>query len=69
MCLGNNTENKTFVFHNIFVENSKEQKFLGVKIDNKLNLKSHISDLYKNASQKNAALSRLSIIYINLRKN
>ena len=60
MCLGNNTENKTFVFHNIFVENSKEQKVLGVKIDNKLNLKSHISDLYKNASQKNAALSRLS---------
>ena len=69
MCLGNNTQNKIFVFHNIFVENSKEQKVLGVKIDNKLNLKSHISDLYKNASQQNAALSRLSIIYINLRKN
>ena len=26
MCLGNNTENETFLFHNILMENSKEQK-------------------------------------------
>ena len=60
MCLGNNTENETFLFHNILMENSKEQKILGVIIDNKLNFKSHISELCKKASQKIAALSRLS---------
>ena len=60
MCLGNNTENETFLFHNILMENIKEQKILGVIIDNKLNFKSHISELCKKASQKVAALSRLS---------
>ena len=60
MCLGNNTENETFSFHNILMENSKEQKNLGVTIDNKLNFKSHINELCKKASQKVAALSRLS---------
>ena len=35
MCLGNNTENETFLFHNILMENSKEQKIPSVKIDNK----------------------------------
>ena len=59
MCLGNNTENETFLFHNILMENSKEQKTLGVTIDNKLNFKSQISELCKKASQKVAALSRL----------
>ena len=60
MCLGNNTENETFSFHNILVENSKEQKNLGVTIDNKLNFKSHINELCKKASQKVSALSKLS---------
>ena len=48
MCLGNNTENETFLFHNILMENSKEQKILGVIIDIKLNFKSHKSELCKN---------------------
>ena len=39
----NNTGNKTFLFNNILMENSKEQKNLGVIIDNKLNFKSHIN--------------------------
>ena len=60
MCLGNNTENETFLFHNILMENNKEQKILGVIIDSKLNLKSHISQLCKKASQKSAASSILS---------
>ena len=38
MRLGNNTENETFLFHNILMEDSKEQKIIGVIIDNKLNL-------------------------------
>ena len=60
MCLRNNTENETFLFHNILMENSREQKIIGVIIDNKLNFKSHVSELCKKASQKIAALSRLS---------
>ena len=59
-CLGNNTENETFLFSNIFMENSKEQNILGVIIDNNLNFKSHIKELRKKDSQKIAALSRLS---------
>ena len=42
------------------MEKSKEQIILGVIIDNKLNFKSHISELCKKASQKIATLSRLS---------
>ena len=42
------------------MKNSKEEKILGVIIDNKLSFKSHIKELCKKASQKLAALSRLS---------
>ena len=42
------------------MENSKERKILGVIIENKLNFKSHLSELCKKASQKVAALSRMS---------
>ena len=34
------------------MENSKEQKILGVIIDNKLNFKSHISELCKKLLRK-----------------
>ena len=60
MCLGNNTENEIFLFHNILMKNRKEQNILGVIIDNKLNFKSHINEFCKKTSQKVAALSRLS---------
>ena len=39
MCLGNNAENETFLLHNILMENSKEQKILGVRIDKKFDNK------------------------------
>ena len=45
ICLGNNIENETFLFHNILLENKKEQKILGDTIDNKLNFQSRISEL------------------------
>ena len=60
MCLGNNTENETFLFQNILMENNKEQKILGVLMDNKLNFKSHITELCKKTFWKIATLSRLS---------
>ena len=68
MCLRNKTENETFLFHNILMENSKEQKIIGVMIDNKLNFKSHISELYKSASQKITVLSTLSSYLQNTEK-
>ena len=52
MCLGNNTENETFLFHNILMENSKEQKILGIIIDNKSNFKSHTSEIRKKLLRK-----------------
>ena len=60
MCLEDNAENETFSFHNMLMENSKEQKILSVIIDNKLNFKSHMSELFQKSSQKIAAFSRLS---------
>ena len=68
MCPGNKAENETFLFPNILMENSEEQKVLGVIIDNKLNFKSHISELCKKTSQKIAALSRLSSYLSNSEK-
>ena len=50
MCLGKDTGMK----------NIKEQKILGVTIDNKLTFKSHIKNLCKKISQKIVALSKLS---------
>ena len=35
MCLGQNTVNKTFVYDNIEMKSSKEEKILGRIIDNK----------------------------------
>ena len=59
MCLGENTLNETFVYDNIEMKNSKDEKILGVIIDNKLRFKSHVKNLCKKASQKIWALSRL----------
>ena len=42
MCLGKNTENETFIFKGTIVNNSKEEKKLGVTIDNRLTFSSHI---------------------------
>ena len=39
MCLGEDTENKTFIFDNSIFNNSNEEKILGITIDKKLNFK------------------------------
>ena len=41
------------------VNNSREEKLLGIKIDTKFSFKSHVSSLYKKASQKLHALARV----------
>ena len=60
MCLGKDTGNEIFIFKSIVMKNSKEEKILGVTIDNKLTFKIHIKNLCKKASQKISPLSRLS---------
>ena len=60
MCLEQNTLNETFLYDNTEMKNGKEEKVLGVIIDNKLRYKSHGKNLCKKASQKIWALSRLT---------
>ena len=59
-CLGKNTENETFTFKDTIMNNSKEEKILGIIIHNRLTFSSHIRELCKKASQKISALSRIS---------
>ena len=47
--------------------NSTEEKLLGIKFDSKLSFENHVSRLYKKASQKLHALTRI-VNYINLSK-
>ena len=53
MCLGKDTGNETFIFKSLVMKNSREQKILGVTIDNNLTFKSHIKNLYKKSLTKN----------------
>ena len=52
MCLGKDAVNETFAFKTLVMKNNKEQKILGVTINNKLNCKSHITKLCKKALYK-----------------
>ena len=49
------------------ITNSTEEKLLGIKFDSKLSFENHVSRLYKKASQKLHALTRI-VNYINLSK-
>ena len=64
MWLGNNTENEIFLFNNILMKNSNEQKILDVITNNMelqvYNYKWIKSELFQMVSQKIATLSRLS---------
>ena len=52
MCLGKNTENETFIFKDTLMSNSKEEKILGVTIDNRLTFKIHFRELCKKSFSK-----------------
>ena len=58
MCLGRNTENRTFVFKSKILKNSEKQKILGIFIDYKLKFKSHVKNLCRKTSQKNLGLKQ-----------
>ena len=60
ICLGKNQENYTFNFGNISLNNSKEEVNSGLIIDNKLSFDNHVKKIFRKASQKTCALSRIS---------
>ena len=59
-CVLEKIQKKPFFFKGLVMKNDKDQKILGVTLDNKLNFKNHIKNLCKKASEKIGALSRLS---------
>ena len=46
-CVFGKTENEKFLCNNILMENSKEQKFFAVIVDDKSNFESHINVSWK----------------------
>ena len=52
---------------NFDTSNSKCEKLLGVKLDNKLSFDDHVSELFKNVSRKIHALTRVTP-YMNISK-
>ena len=61
LLLSEQDETLSMKIDNIEVANSSSQKLLGIKFDNKLTFKVHVTDLCTKASQKLHALSRISI--------
>ena len=59
MGVGNNSVDKSFIFENAIMENTKDVTMLGVTKGNKLNFQNHIKILCTKASQKICALSSL----------
>ena len=68
MCLRSNTENETFLLKNILMENSKEQKIIGVIIDNKLNLEVTEVNYIKRLLRKMQLCLGCLVIYIKHRE-
>ena len=60
MTLGTGKETHDFEFENVIVKYKKEEKILGVIIDNELNFQSHIDSICKKSNQKLNALFRIS---------
>ena len=53
-------EHVSMKLDNIEIENSNCERLLGAKIDSKLNFKEHLDGIFKKASQKINALSRIA---------
>ena len=60
MCRGIGSENEDFIFDEIKLPNSRNEKILGAIIDNELKFDSHIRGMCKKASQKLGGLNRIS---------
>ena len=55
MCLRKNSNNDKFVFDNVCLKNNNEEVILGITT-----FDSHVKNIYRKASQKLCALSRIS---------
>ena len=60
LLFGKNRDKLSLTIGDEVITESKEEKLLGVIIDNKLPFKSHVTALCKKANQKLHALSRIS---------
>ena len=58
--LGFQDRNFEFNYENVVIKNSAEVKTLGITASNKLNFKSHITNMYTVSNQKLSALCSIS---------
>ena len=59
LVFGNKDDDATVNISGSFIEESEEEKLLGVTLDKKLKFKTHVNNLCKKASQKLHALARV----------
>ena len=59
MVLGDSNCTCNFTCNGITIENSKEEKVLGIRIDDKLKFTSHLGNIIKKANQKLHALNKV----------
>ena len=62
ICFRTGSENDDFIFDEIKLPNSCEEKRLGVIIDNELKFDPHIRSMSKKAAQKLGVLNRISLL-------
>ena len=60
LLVSNHDEDASIVIDNEIVEGSKSVKLLGIKIDNELKFKEHVTNICNKVSQKLHALARIS---------
>ena len=60
LVLGSKDEEATVISFRSLVQESDEEKFLGMTLDRTLSFKTHVSNLCKKASQELHALARVS---------
>ena len=60
LLVSNHDEDASIIVNNKIVEGSKSVKLLGVKIDNKINFKEHLTNICNKVSAKLHALARIS---------
>ena len=65
--LTSRSDKASICVNNYNIKSSKCEKFLGIKMDKKLNLNTHVAEICKKAGQKLNALSRF-IPYMDLPK-
>ena len=60
LLISNHDEDASIIINNEIIEGSKSVKLLGIKIDNELNFKEHVTNICNKVSQKLHALARIA---------